>query len=316
VENTKQPCLVIECKRVPRSFGRTFTRSVSCHQCCVCTAAKDVTTVTVSVFSGSVTYINSSVPAEINLPRGLALGVVDHHFHGRLRNGRPSGLSATTVHPCLTWTRLRHEVVGGTTHYVALFCSSTRFSPAVTNLRRTLGHIVDYGIRPQCSDITNDRHAKALTLTDRLYLEQLSQMIVYPTHFCCKGFGYQSLTSIELAHAYGLPVLSRVGGITISAFEHLMPSHFFHVILNSVNTVSSIHSPPSSNVPSQSRLPLFKFPCASRSWIVPVGRWLSHSWIDQLTIRESPAKQQKEMMLRFMSVCGTHEAYFFIPFVE
>jgi hypothetical protein len=47
------------------------------------------------------------------------LGVVDHHFHGRLRNGRPTGyhvLSDTPVY----WHRVRHETVGGVTEYHAL----------------------------------------------------------------------------------------------------------------------------------------------------------------------------------------------------
>jgi hypothetical protein len=32
------------------------------------------------------------------------------------------------------------------------------------------------------------------------------------------------------------------------------------------------------------RLPLFKFPCVSRSWIGSVGCWLSHDWIDAFQV--------------------------------
>jgi hypothetical protein len=89
----------------------------------------------VSLFSGSVTFLNSSVSRAANLPESLAIAVVDHHFHGQLRNGRPSGLSMEDAHHYLIWTGLRHEVIGGSTHYVALFCASEELNPLVTTLR-------------------------------------------------------------------------------------------------------------------------------------------------------------------------------------
>jgi hypothetical protein len=39
------------------------------------------------------------------------------------------------------------------------------------------------------------------------------------------------------------------------------------------------------------RLPLFKFPCVSRSWIGSVGCWLSHDWIDAFQVTSKAAKR-------------------------
>jgi hypothetical protein len=39
------------------------------------------------------------------------------------------------------------------------------------------------------------------------------------------------------------------------------------------------------------RLPLFKFPNPSRSWIGPVGLWFSHDWIDATLVSSKAAKR-------------------------
>jgi hypothetical protein len=67
-----------------------------------------------------------------------------------------------------------------------------------------------FGICPQCINISDARFVKALTLHDHLHPAQLLRMVAYPTQFCCKGVGYQSLMATELAHAYGLPIVSRL----------------------------------------------------------------------------------------------------------
>jgi hypothetical protein len=45
-----------------------------------------------TLVSGSLHYIDSIVSVLSAGPQMPVVGVVDHHFHGRLRNGRPSGL--------------------------------------------------------------------------------------------------------------------------------------------------------------------------------------------------------------------------------
>jgi hypothetical protein len=98
------------------------------------------------------------------------------------------------------------------TQFVALFCASEELSPGFSLLWRTLHRIVDYSVRPQCLDIRDGRVTNALTLKDRLFPAQLNQLIVYSTQFCCKG---RLLTVAELAHAYGLPVMIRLGGLDL-----------------------------------------------------------------------------------------------------
>jgi hypothetical protein len=45
----------------------------------------------------------------------------------------------------------------------------------------------------------------------------------------------------------------------------------------------------------RSRLPLFKFPCANKSWIAPLGRFLSHEWIDMTHVSSKAAKLDDEI---------------------
>jgi hypothetical protein len=78
------------------------------------------------------------------------VGVVDHHFYGRLRNNRPSGLSLSSMNNRNIWTRIQHDSIGGVTKYTALFCASIEIDATVSTLRRTLHHIMDHSIRPQC----------------------------------------------------------------------------------------------------------------------------------------------------------------------
>jgi hypothetical protein len=41
----------------------------------------------------------------------------------------------------------------------------------------------------------------------------------------------------------------------------------------------------------RSRVPLFKFPCDNKSWIAPLGRFLSHEWIDMTHVSSKAAKR-------------------------
>jgi hypothetical protein len=84
--------------------------------------------------SGSLHYIDSLLSVLSASPVSRVIGVVNHHFHGRLRNGRPSGLSIQGRTDWNTWTRVRHETVGGSTRFVGLFCSSIELFPVISTL--------------------------------------------------------------------------------------------------------------------------------------------------------------------------------------
>jgi hypothetical protein len=57
--------------------------------------------------SGSLNYsINSRISAASSSLPTRVIGVVHHHFHGRLRNGRPSGVLASDLPNWNCWTSL------------------------------------------------------------------------------------------------------------------------------------------------------------------------------------------------------------------
>jgi hypothetical protein len=148
--------------------------------------------------SGSLTYVNSVVSSFGAPDHNRIIGVVDHHFYGRLRKGRPSGIVSNPIVDLSQWTRIRHESVGGVSTFVALFCSVMKIDPVVTTLQRTLQHVVDYGVRPKCIRESDSLFQISLTLKDRIHPAELDRTIVYATHFCCSGWGVRRLNPGEL----------------------------------------------------------------------------------------------------------------------
>jgi hypothetical protein len=101
----------------------------------------------VVLVSGSLTFIDSYVGSACASKDVSIIGLLDHTFHGRLRNGCPSGISPQRFNCWNIWNRIRHETVGGATRFVGLFCSSMEVNPSITTLRRSLNQVVDFGIR-------------------------------------------------------------------------------------------------------------------------------------------------------------------------
>jgi hypothetical protein len=191
---------------------------------------------TLTLVSGSLLYIDSLVSTLLVDPTVITIGVLDHHFHGQLRNGRPSGVSLHHRPDWNMWMRDQHETVGGVTRFGALFCSSIELSPVLGPLKRTiLNHVVDFGIRPQCVLNRDHRLTGALTLQDLLYPSYLDQPILYPTQFCGTGLGCRSLEASELANVLGFPAMLRIGGLTLDIFDAFLPSHLLHAVLASLN---------------------------------------------------------------------------------
>jgi hypothetical protein len=139
--------------------------------------------------SGSLGYVDASIAAMSQGGTTNIIGVVDHHFHDQLRNGRPAGISLINLRNGNIWTRVQHESVGGVTCFTALFCSIVELSPQITALRRTIHHIVDYSVRPSCIRENDSRRCSALTLQSRLHPGFLDQLVAYTTHFCGNGLG-------------------------------------------------------------------------------------------------------------------------------
>jgi hypothetical protein len=101
--------------------------------------------------------------------------------------------------------------------------------PALSSLRHTLQHIVDFGIRPHCLPVSDDGPEGSLMPHQLLHPSNLQQVITYPTQFCCTGMGYRSLISTELAQAFGFPIAARLGGLEISDMYSFVPARGYKV---------------------------------------------------------------------------------------
>jgi hypothetical protein len=128
-------------------------------------------------------------------------------------------------------------------------------------------------------------------LRDRIHPSCLDQPIRYPSHFCCTGWGFRRLSSNELSQVFGLPMMCRIGGLEHHEFEMLIPVQLLHAVLDEYMTSSSTHPTRVLAQPSFLRLPLYRIPCATRSWIGALGRWLSHEWIDNTEVTSKAAKR-------------------------
>jgi hypothetical protein len=75
----------------------------------------------------------------------------------------------------------------------------------------------------------------------------------------------------------------------VEDFDQLIPGHLFHAVFEDLYEVESSTWLLSQTITS--RLPLYKFPCSTRSWIPAAGGWLSHKWIDTTRVTDKAAKR-------------------------
>jgi hypothetical protein len=215
----------------------------------------------------------------------------------------------------IRWARIRHESVGGASHFVALVCSTTHVDPTISILDRTLYHIVDHGVRPLCIRESYARYKEALTVQDRIHPSNLGSQVVYATHFCFTGWGYWCLTPGELSQVYGLPMLCRYEGLCKQDFEPLIPAHIFQGLHDQLWIATDVANSRGVSQPRNHRLPLFKFPCSTRSWISSIGRWLTHEWIDCTQVTSKASKRDDaviaidmwdKLLLLLYPKCSSH----------
>ena len=106
------------------------------------------------------------------------------------------------------WNSLRHSRVGGaTTKRVWLASLSLKDTIVVPQaVLRTIGNIIDHGIRPDPSKPTP--LSTHYIPSDRLLISEagICVPVVYPTHFTFTGYGSRALTFSELALSLDLPV--------------------------------------------------------------------------------------------------------------
>jgi hypothetical protein len=181
---------------ITRLLGRFGVHRVIYHPSRdTCLGGETVLTQVVSLISGTLHYVDLVVSNLSVTQLNRVIEVVDHHFYGRLRLGRPSGLVDHPGTSRVRWTRRKHESVGGASMFIGLFCSMVRLEPTVTILERTLQHVVDHGIRPKCIKENDPLFSTALNLKDRIHPARLDVSFVYSTRFCCTGWGIPLLNA-------------------------------------------------------------------------------------------------------------------------
>lgn len=144
-----------------------------------------------------------------------AVFVIDKHFGGRIRRGKPPGELANI--PNAEWLRLQHSSFGGPTNYVALVGAvGLNISPLLSTLRRSIRDIFSSNIKPTSvkggdldyflSNSTRMVEEKNFyTLTDTLRCNLLWLPVYHPTHFATSGWGKRVLSTPEVSAAYGYP---------------------------------------------------------------------------------------------------------------
>jgi hypothetical protein len=87
----------------------------------------------ITLISGTMSFVVDKLQSMTS----PTLAVVDHHFLGRIRNGRPSGTPLSGLSHVF-WHRIRHTSTGGATEYVLLagvVQLDTYAIPQITDLR-------------------------------------------------------------------------------------------------------------------------------------------------------------------------------------
>jgi hypothetical protein len=104
----------------------------------------------------------------------------------------------------------------------------------------------------------------------------------------------------------------------VADFVPLLPAQLSHAVREHICVDVGEAMIKSALYPVRWRLPLFKFPCSSCSWIRPVGRWLSHEWIDATRVTTKAAKRDdatiatdmwnKRLLFLYPKCCPNHLA--------
>jgi hypothetical protein len=199
--------------------------------------------------------------------------------HIRARNLRCSGT--------LRWTRLQHETFGGVTHYQALLGTNIpNFEPLRTTLRRTIRHVVDYGIKPAWAPLPMAATLKStLSLNQRLHPECLTTPILYHSEFSSTGWGSHCLSADEIGIAFGLPAWARLSSLVIPRVFPFVPLQILDGCLKSV--LSSTPRGNSLKTPA----PPKPVVVTSRSWLRTIQKFLPHSWIDSNLVTDKAVKR-------------------------
>jgi hypothetical protein len=248
-----------------------------------------------ALLSGSMSYLQQWMNTQIS----PSLGVLDHHYSGRLRCGRPSGMGIIRSGH-FVWHRVRHETVGGGTDSATLFCTNKpNIVPITTILRRTISCILDLSIRCKvCEPPPSPSHDPSwLNINDRLDPLNVHCSVLAQTYRSRTGWGHRPLSSSELAILFGLPLYARCQTIPTLVFEVLLPIQSLQAMLfpfissDSSQTIPAINDTviPTAVLPPIQSL-LHTVSDSDQTWLPSLGRFLPHTWVDETLITTKAAK--------------------------
>lgn len=143
----------------------------------------------------------------------LLIGVVDAHYSGCLRNGRPTSRCDSDAKLLMDlsdirWLRLRHSTLGGATEFIGLFVQSISLTPPPpSEIQRGIKHFLDAGIRPgpPPNELPALQRGHHYITNDRIIPSLYQLPVHYLSYFHRTGFGYQCLSVSELASIHGFP---------------------------------------------------------------------------------------------------------------
>jgi hypothetical protein len=185
----------------------------------------------------------------------------------------------------MKWSRLRHQTSGGATNYVALLGTmNLALQPQRTTLTRTVGHILNHGIRPQTLP-TRYNSEEALGLGNRINPGQLDQVVAYRSAYSRTGWGLQQLTPDELEITFGLPSWLRTNDLLATHFP-FVPLQIMDGVLKALlcgTSANVTHQLPTPKPRSSDR-------GSEKTWFPKLQHFLSHDWINDDYVTSKAAK--------------------------
>jgi hypothetical protein len=244
---------------------------------------------------GIITLLSGSYPflqhAASSLTPERTLLLLDEPWRGKTTPKFSNGV---------TWRRFKPAQFGGSTSYPVLLGSSGfTLSPRLSILSRSIGHILDHGIRPDHLplSVAASLGSQSLdfytsgSLLDPRYLER---PVAYETTYSSSRWGSRKLTADEIGASFGLPARLSFGGLNLHMFP-IVPLQVLSGCLDSLSsTIARLLQPLDTPAPRVlGAIPTF-------TWLPTIGKRLDHSWIDHSTVSAKAAKNDSARVATHM----------------
>jgi hypothetical protein len=164
--------------------------------------------------------------------------------------------------------------LGGGTTFEALIGvrAITNFKPWTTQLKRTLSHVIDYGVRPNPVFNPAKLAMTLLNMSSRVDPTNLTCEVLYYSSFYANGLGIRSRTEDELGIAFRLPSWMRSHGLKL---DHLpvVPIHILEGCIEDLSTGATIQQ-------ELLKTPIIQAPrkAETSTWLPRIQRWLPTTW--------------------------------------